>query len=335
MRFIMRVWVALAMLSAGALTGCDKPGQSGSGDKPLVVGVAFDTLQTEYWVASLDAIRGELKKHNIEMIEAVANNDSNRQLEQVNNFIAKKVDGIIIAPKDAKAVIPMIKAANRANIPVVLYNRPPADNTGKSATVVADNYVITKATVEYMIEQARKTGTKHKAAILIGDLGDINSIGRRDGFEDACKAHPDIVEVVARIPTEWSKEKSLAGMTSALQANPDISFIFASSDQLLPPVVSALKGAGRYKKIGETGHVILGGFDGDNTAYTMLVDGYLDADGVQDVYFECAQAVQAILDLRAGKTVEPIINDPGFVIHQGNLKEAAARMWGANVKPNP
>ena len=335
MRFIMRVWVALAMLSAGALTGCDKPSQSGSGDKPLVVGVAFDTLQTEYWVASLDAIRAELKKRNIEMIEAVANNDSNRQLEQVNNFIAKKVDGIIIAPKDAKAVIPMIKAANRANIPVVLYNRPPAENPGKSVSVVADNYVITKATVEYMIEQARKTGTKHKAAILIGDLGDINSIGRRDGFEDACKAHPDVIEVVARIPTEWGKEKALAGMTSALQAPSDISFIFASSDQLLPPVVSALKGAGKYKKIGESGHVILGGFDGDNTAYTMLVEGYLDADGVQDVYFECAQAVQAILDLRAGKTVEPIINDPGFVIHQGNLKEAAARMWGANVKPNP
>jgi ABC-type sugar transport system substrate-binding protein len=332
MRLIMRVWAALAVVMAGLLAGCDRSASSHDPDKPMVVGVAFDTLQTEYWVASLDALRGELDRHGAQMIEAVANNDSNRQLEQVNNFIARKVDGIIIAPKDARAVIPMIRAANRAGIPVVLYNRPPADNTGTSVTVVADNYVITKATVEYMIEQARKTGRKHKAMILIGDLGDINAIGRRDGFEDAVKAHPDIIEVVARIPTEWDQQKAMNGVTNALQTNPDISFIFTSSDFLFPSIVSALKNAGRYRKIGEEGHVILGGFDGDATAYQMLVDGYLDATGVQDVYFECEQAVKAIIDMRAGRAVDPIIRDPGFVIHQGNLKEAAPRMWGANVK---
>ena len=65
----------------------------------------------------------------------------------------------------------------------------------------------------------------------------------------------------------------------------------------------------------------------------MLNDGYLDATGVQDVYFEAQQSVQAIVDLRAGKQLPEIIRDPGFVIHQGNLKEKSAQMWGANVKP--
>ena len=63
----------------------------------------------------------------------------------------------------------------------------------------------------------------------------------------------------------------------------------------------------------------------------MLRDGYLDADGVQDVYLEVQQCVQAILDL-AGKSVPEVLRDLGFVIHQGNLKEFAPRMWGANVK---
>ena len=144
--------------------------------------------------------------------------------------------------------------------------------------------------------------------------------------------HPDVIEVVARIPTEWNQEKAQAGVVNALQANPDISFIFTSSDFLFPSIVSALKTAGRYKKIGEEGHVLLGGFDGDAMAYQMLVDGYLDADGVQDVYFEAAAGVQALLDLKAGKPVAERIEDPGFVIHQGNLKEMAARMWGAKVK---
>ena len=95
--------------------------------------------------------------------------------------------------------------------------------------------------------------------------------------------------------------------------------------------MAALKSANKYHKLGEPGHVILGGFDGDATAYQMLVDGYLDATGVQDVYFEAEQAVQALLDALAKKSGPSMILDPGFVIHQGNLQEKKSRMWGANV----
>jgi ABC-type sugar transport system substrate-binding protein len=80
--------------------------------------------------------------------------------------------------------------------------------------------------------------------------------------------------------------------------------------------------------------VLLGGFDGDSTAYRMLVDGYLDACGVQDVYYECSASIDALLRMRSGASVEPIIRDPGFVIHQGNLAEKAPQMWGAAVSPS-
>lgn len=307
----------------GLLSGC------GRKKTDRTIGVAFETLQTEYWVASIETIRAELKKRDIGILEAIADGDANRQFEQIKSFIARQVDGIIIAPKDKHTVIPMIKAANKANIPIVLYNRPPAPSNAKSVTIVADNYAITKATVEYMAEEAKKDGKEHKGMILIGDLGDINAIGRRNGFNDAVKNHSGIIKVVSRIPTEWNQEKALAGVTNALQANPDIDFIFTSSDFMFPSIVSALSKVDKYKKIGEEGHVILGGFDGDPTAYKMLVDDYLDADGVQDMYFECEQSVQAILDLRGGKDVPDKILDKGFVIHQGNLEQASERMWGA------
>lgn len=300
--------------------------------KKATIGVSFETLQTEYWVAGFEAIKSELKKRDLAMVEAIADGDANRQLEQINNFIARKVDGIIAVPKDAKTIIPMIKAANAANIPIVLYNRPADKTDAKSVAVVADNVGITKATVTYMCEQAKKSGKKYKVLLLMGDLGDINAIGRRDGFEEAVKGYSDIIEVVARVPTEWNQEKALAGVTNALQANPDINFIFTSSDFLFPSIISALKGANKYKKIGEDGHVLMGGFDGDATAYQMLKDGYLDADGVQNVYFESEAAVQAVLDLKAGKSVTEIILDAGFVIHQGNMNELSAKMWGAQVK---
>lgn len=320
------------------LTGCGKPDSStgpagNSAEKQLTIGISFETLQTGFWVASLDAFKAECAKRNMKMIQAIADGDANRQIEQVKNFITRKVDGIVLVPKDAKACIPIIKAANAANIPIVLYNRPPDKSDAKSVAVVADNFALTKETVTYMIGEAKKSGKKHKAMLLIGDLGDVNAIGRRDGFEAAAKEAPDVLEVAARVPTEWNQEKAQAGVVNALQANPDISFIFTSSDFLFPSIVSALKSTGRYKKVGEPGHVILGGFDGDATAWQMLSDGYLDATGVQDVYFEVEACLNAILAMRAGKPIEEIIKDPGFVINQVNMKEKAARMWGAKVKP--
>ncbi len=300
-------------------------------EEKMTIGISFETLQTEYWVASIDALRDACRENDVAFLEAVANGDANRQFEQVNNFISRGVEGIVVAPKDAHTVIPIIKAANRAKIPIVIYNRLPAKNKGEFTTVVADNYKITKNTVTYMCEIARASGKKHKALILIGDLGDMNAINRRKGFDDAIAEYPDVIQLVAEVPTEWNQEKALAGVTNALQANMDINFIFSCSDFLFPSVVSALRNVDKYHPIGHKNHVILGGFDGDATAYKMLKDKYLDADGVQDVYYECQAAVQAILDERDGKKTEKLIIDPGFVIHQGNLKEKSSIMWGANI----
>ena len=295
------------------------------------IGVAFETLQTEYWVASRNAIEADLHKRGMAMLEAIANGDANRQFEQVRNFIARRVDGIIIAPKDAQTVIPMIREANRAGTPIVLFNRPPAKSDTRSVTVVADNRAIARDTVSYLAAEALKRPGPHEAAILIGDLGDINSINRRDGFEEALGPFAGRISVVARIPTEWSQEKALAGITNALQAHPGIDLIFASSDLLLPSVVSALQNRGRYFKTGDPRHVTLGGFDGDATAYQMLREGYLDATGVQDMAFDTAATVQSVIDLRAGKNVPAIIVDPGLVVHQRNLSTESARMWGASI----
>ncbi len=310
----------IAVLSAS----CQAPD-----DGRPTIGISFETLQTEYWVSSVDALRAACEDRGFRYLEAVANGDANRQFEQVNNFIARGVDGIIIAPKDGHTVIPIIKAANRAGIPIVIYNRLPAKNTGDYIAIVADNFEISKQTVRHLIQLARASGEPHQAMILIGDLGDINAVNRRRGFDAAVAEHPDLLEVVAEVPTEWNQEKALAGVTNALQANPGINLIFSSSDFLFPSVVSALKNAEKYHPIGHPDHVLLGGFDGDATAYAMLLDRYLDADGVQDVFYECEQAVDAIAQRMQGQPVDTLLIDPGFVIHQGNLTEKAPQMWGA------
>lgn len=328
---MLRSGFLFAALLGLCAVGCKKQQGGPAAPSGPVIGVAFETLQTEYWVVGFEAIKSELEKRNARVLEAIADGDMNKQLEQIQNFITRGVDGIIVAPKDAKGIIPALKAANAAKIPIVVYNRPPAASDARATTIVADNFAIAKATVARMCQLAKESGKKHKAAILMGDLGDMNAIGRRDGFEAAVKECGDVVEVVSRIPTEWNQEKAMAGITNALQAHPDISFIFTSSDFMLPSITSALRTAGRYKKAGEEGHVILGSFDGDAMAYEMLAEGYLDADGVQDVYFESSCAAAAVLDMAAGKPVAEKILDPGFVVDRAGLEAARTRMWGAKV----
>jgi len=325
---IFSVFPLLGLLIAGVI-GC---GKSSSDNETLTIGVSFETLETEFWVAGLEAIEQELKKRDVRMVSSIADGDSSRQLQQIRVLIGRKVDGIILVPKDLKTSLPAIKAATEAGIPVVLFNRP-ADTAEDPliASVVADNRRLTQQTVSYMIEQARAKGKPHKAMVVVGDLGDSNAVARRDGFYDAVNGNEDIVKVVAEVPSEWTQEKARAGVTNALQANPDIRFIFTSSDFLFPSIVAALKASNLFHPVGHERHVILGGFDGDATAYNLLQEGYLDATGVQDVYFEAEQAVDAVLRMHAGAQVPSRILDPGFVIHQDNLDEMAPRMWGAQV----
>jgi ABC-type sugar transport system substrate-binding protein len=327
-RHAARRGIAAAVLLA-ACASCGRGANPPREERRLTIGVAFETLQTEFWVAAWNKLRADTAARGITMLEAVADGDPNKQFEQVRTFINRRVDGIILVPKDGKTVIPMIRAANAAGIPMVLFNRP-ADRTDAPHTTIApDNVAITRETVAYLVERVRTSGRKARAAILLGDLSDVNAIGRRDGFEAAVKDAGDLVEVVARVPTDWNQEKALAGFQSAMQARPDIDFVFTSSDFMLPSIKSVLSGIGKWKKTDEPGHILLAGFDGDPTAYGLMVDGYLDATGVQDVFWEAEQALRVIEEAKNGKAPPARVDDPGFAITQQNMQTLADRMWGA------
>lgn len=315
---------ALAAIAASSgLTMAVKAQEGGK-----TIAVLFDGLYSEFWVAGIQIIRDELEKRGYEIMEAISDQDDNKQFEQVRAAIARKVDGIIIVQTDSNAVIPAIRAANEAGIPMVHFNRPPAESDAYSVAIQADNQKIARDAVLYSAEVAKQSGKKHLAAILIGDLGDPNAIQRRDGFEEAVAQYADTIEVVARIPTEWNADTAFAGLTNALQANPDISFLFTSSDFLLPQIEQALKSADKWHPIGDERHVIFTGFDGFPRAYALMKDKYMDACGVQNLFYETELAIQAILDLQEGKQVPELLLDPGFAITQANLEEKKDEMWG-------
>ena len=319
------------LAGAGIAIGLGAPAFAQNED--LTICFAYQTLETEFWVAGHAAMTQSLREQGIEVIEVNANEDANRQLEQIRDCITQEVNGIIIIPQDGESVIAMIEEANEAEIPVAVFNRPPnPDNPHDAIVVVADNVAIAEAAVEYLAEQvsALDLGRPAIPLIMVGALADTNAIGRREGFFNVVNANPDLFGEAIEVPTEWDASVALANLKSALQANPEVDMIFTSSDFLFPQIRAALAQRGRWEPSGDANHMILGGLDGDVTACELIQDGYVDSTGVQDLFFEADATVTALLEAieQGDTTPNEIIRDEGFALTQANIGEREMDMWG-------
>ena len=326
-RFILLALLAVAMFSQEGCSRRDKQSDQVS------ICFAFQDLETEYWVAAHKAITETLRSRNIKVLERNAHQDANRQLEQIRDAIAQEVDGIIMIPQDGESAVTIIGEANKAGIPIGVFNRPPADRSKPALVVVADNAKIAEEAVTYMAKAARELNRKMTPLILVGDLGDQNSIERKNGFYKAINAHPDLFKKPIEVPTKWDAATTLANLEATLQVEPEVDFLFTSSDFLYPQVKAVLEPLGKWKPIGDPDHVIMGGLDGDSTAYKLMKEGYVDATGVQDLFFEADAIMEALLDAieKGQSTPEKWIQDPGFALTQENMAEREMDMWGCKI----
>jgi len=245
------------------------------------------------------------------------------------------VDGIMVIPVDGSIALKLIAEANKANIPIGIFNRPPQSDEGNALTVVANNEKIAEQTVEYMAQEAKKLGRKVKPLIMVGDLGDPNAVGRKQGFYNVIEKYPDLFETPVEVATKWNADVARDGLQAAMTANPDIDFVFTSSDFLYPTIQGVLEPLGKWKPIGDPDHVIMGGLDGDKTACSLMQAdaAYVDATGVQDLYFEADALLEAIMGaVESGeKQPDAWLDDPGFALTQGNMAEREMDMRGCKL----
>lgn len=350
----VRRTLCVGMLMAalgGGLSACgssddDKASTSGGDTKAAASGgkkdvcFLFQDVETEFWAAGIKLMTDEIESKGWGVRQLNSQADANKQLQQIRDCISQKVDGILIIPHDGESIINMLALANRAEIPVAVFNRPPADNNpNKNIQVVADNAKIANATVTYLAEQARKemqdTGKKVLPLIMVGDLGDQNAVNRKKGFDEVIAKNPDLFEKPVEVATKWDAETGRANLQSAMQANPDVRMIFTSSDFLWPQIKAVLQPLGKWKKIGQDGHIIMGGLDGDNRTCGLIKDKWVEGTGVQDLKFEASQAVKALSTAidQGDKTPDQDIDDPGFALTQANVATKANDMWGCVIKP--
>jgi ABC-type sugar transport system substrate-binding protein len=289
------------------LAGCGGQTNTGSvGSTPSKkICYAYQGLASTFWVGALNAVTQGLKTRGYQMVAHDGQQNANTQLQQVKDCINQSVAGIIMVEQDAASAVSIIREANKANVPIAVLNRPPSPSSARSIVVVSDNQTIAEEAVNALVQQAQKLHRKMHPLILVGDLGDPNAILRKKGFDTVIGQYPDLFYPAVYVNTKWDSATGLAGLQDALQAHPDIDFIFTSADFLYPQIKAALQPLGKWEPVGNARHVILGGFDGDENQCALMKASYVDATGVQNLYYEANAAIDALTRAIAAKNTQP------------------------------
>lgn len=320
---------AIGLALAGALALSAVPALAQDGES-LDICFIHEDLETEFWLAGHFAMTTTLAEQGHNVLERYSA-DANGQLELLRDCIAQEVDGVFVIPKDGSIALTLIEEANAADIPIGIFNRPPQSEEGNAIVVQADNRTIARDAVQYIYEVAKEMGKESVTPlIMVGDLGDPNAVGRYEGFYDVIESDPDFFNEVIEVPTNWDAATAQANLQAAIQANPDVDFLFTSSDFLFPTIRGVFEPLGKWVPRDDPNHVLMAGLDGDVNACRQIKDGYVDSTGVQNLFFEAEVMLDALLEaIQSGETQpDEWIPDPGFALTAGNLAEREMDMWG-------
>jgi len=185
------------------------------------------------------------------------NGDLSTEISLIQQFIAQKVDIILVTPSNAVGIVPVIKQANEAGIPVIAVNNRVDTETGAQIVtfVGADNFTFGQQQGNLLV---KAVGEEAKIAYIIGKLGTSAQIDRKAGLLDALQAHPDI-QIVEEQTADWDNAKALAVVQDFLSRYPE-----GSLDAILVQGPEGVTGANFVKRGDRTDvKFILGDYPAD------------------------------------------------------------------------
>jgi ribose transport system substrate-binding protein len=175
--------------------------------------------------------------------------DIDTQVNAVENFITKKVDAIVIAPADSRALVAPLARAIKAGIVVINIDVALDEQAKKQAGISLafvgpDNRAGAKMAGD---ELAKALGEGGKVVIVEGNPGADNALQRKLGFNDAVKDGK--LELIDSRTAHWETEEANSVFSSMLTAHPDIQGVMAANDSMALGVVKAIDAAGKSEKI--------------------------------------------------------------------------------------
>jgi ribose transport system substrate-binding protein len=231
------------------------------------------------------------------------------QISIVEDNINKKVDAIVIAACDAEALIPVLKKADAAGIPIITIDSN--INSDLPKTFVATNSVAAAATAADVL--ADLIGGEGEVAMIPFVPGATTNIEREKGFLDiGLPKHPGL-NLVAKQYSQTEIAKAVSVTEDMVTAHPNLKGIFAANESGTVGCAQALRSRGLAGKIKVVG------FDASPNEIEALQDGTIDALIVQNPYKMGYLGVKSAVDVLNGKQVEKHIDTGVYVVTRDNL----------------
>ncbi|MFL5743468.1 MAG: substrate-binding domain-containing protein [Niastella sp.] len=186
-------------------------------------------VESDAWRKTmLKEMKRELAFHpNVHFIYRQAAGNSQTQVQQVNELLQQKIDLLIISPNEAEPLTPVVEAAYRKGIPVIVVDRKIA-TPFYTAYVGGDNYEIGKMAGQYAVHFLNGKG---KIIEITGLPKSSPAIERHNGFTEAIKKYPSI-QVVEQVNGEWLHETAKNKFSKIAALYPDVNLLFAHNDMM-------------------------------------------------------------------------------------------------------
>lgn len=215
-------------------SGSQEEGANEAGGESIVIGASLLTQSHPFQVAIKDSIEQQAQTDNVQVDVSIADQDLNRQIAAIEDFITKEVDALIIVPVDSDGIAGAIKKAKDANIPVITVDIK-ANGVEVDSHIATDNYSGGLIAAEAMAKYLPDGGE-----IGLITYPEVQSVKDRiAGFKDNAVNHPNL-NIVTELPGR-TREEAKTASEDMLTANPNLKGIFGFGDDMALAATTAIQ----------------------------------------------------------------------------------------------
>jgi inositol transport system substrate-binding protein len=278
------------------------------------VGVSMALFDDNFLTTVRTSMQQRAQEQKVSIQFEDAQNDIGRQLNQIQNFLAQKVDAIIVNPVDTDATPRMTRLAVRAGIPLVYVNRMPADKQLPPKVAFVGSDEIQSGTLQ-MTEVCRLLEGKGQIVIMMGEL--TNQAARQrtqDIYNVLAKPECHGIQVLEKQTANWKRTEAADLMTNWISAGLRPDAVVANDDEMAIGAIQSLKQARLLAK------TIVVGIDATPDALAAMRAGDLKATVFQNGPGQGRGAVDTALKLIQGVQVGSFVWIPFELVSPANLE---------------
>ncbi|MCC8180586.1 MAG: ABC transporter substrate-binding protein [Planctomycetes bacterium] len=280
-----------------------------------VVGFSQMGSENNWRITETQSIQDEAAKRGYRLLYANANDDTAKQVSDVEDLLNRRPDILIIAPREFEGLAPALQAAKEAGVPVILVDRSAQGEPGVDyVTCISANFIWEGQEAAKVIANKFK-GRNANIVQITGVPGSSVAIERQKGFEDEIAKHPNL-KIISTQNGEFTRSVAQKAMENIIQAHGDsIDAVYGHDDECAIGALQALNLSGRTP--GEVAIVGIGGF---RDAAQLIERGQMEATILCSPFFgpTTFDTVEKVL---AGTPVPTYIQNPGYVIDKSNVVE--------------